>query len=375
MCIPLGCCMDLKDQITAIATRAVQQEAHLETEEATKTALIMPFIMALGYDVFNLVEVVPEFTADVGVKKGEKVDYAIMRDGKPIIIFECKKYNENLEACHKSQLFRYFTVTPARFAILTNGIKYKFYTDLEQQNKLDERSFLELDICNFKDSDIIELKRFSKESFNEEEILSTASELKYMREIQRTIDEQFSNPSDELTKLFSTSIYSGRWSQAAKEQFSSLIKRAFQQYINTEINKRLKAVMDKSENAEIIKNNEPLEEVSAEQESIVTTQEEIEAFYIVRAILRKYIDANRVYIRDSKSYCAILLDNNNRRPICRLHFNNINRKMIGIFDETKNETKHNIDNLTEIYSFTEALAGTVARYMEQPEAVEPACEA
>ena len=114
--------MDFKDQIKQVGERVVKLKDQIKTEEATKTALIMPFIQCLGYDVFNPLEVVPEFTADIGIKKGEKVDYAILKDGQPTILIECKWWGENL-ILHDSQLFRYFHTTKAKFGILMNTNK------------------------------------------------------------------------------------------------------------------------------------------------------------------------------------------------------------------------------------------------------------
>lgn len=78
--------MDLADCVQEIASRAAKQIEHITTEEATKNAFVMPLVNALGYNVFDPTEVVPEFTADIGTKKSEKVDYAIMRDGEPSIL-------------------------------------------------------------------------------------------------------------------------------------------------------------------------------------------------------------------------------------------------------------------------------------------------
>jgi len=161
----------------------------------------MPFIQALGYDVFNPLEVVPELTADVGTKKGEKVDYAIMRDGKPSIIFECKKAGEELSINHASQLFRYFHVTESKFAVLTNGVCYKFFTDLDEPNKMDEKPFLEFDLLDFTDHDIVELKKFNKNIFDVNVITGTAEDLKYTRSIKNLLLTWMNNPSDELIKL------------------------------------------------------------------------------------------------------------------------------------------------------------------------------
>ncbi len=118
--------MDLIDKLKTLSLKISKQLNVLQTEEATKNALVMPFMSALGYDVFDPTEVTPELVADVGTKKGEKVDYAIFKEGKLIIIFECKKYGTDLSEEHLSQLYRYFSVSETRFAVLTDGILYRF---------------------------------------------------------------------------------------------------------------------------------------------------------------------------------------------------------------------------------------------------------
>jgi len=121
--------MDFKDQIKRLGEKVLKLRDQIQTEEATKNAFIMPFIHALGYDIFNPEEVIPEFIADIGIKKGEKVDYAIQRNGMPVMLIECKWCNDCLDV-YSSQLFRYFHTTQSRFALLTNGVSYLFYTDL-----------------------------------------------------------------------------------------------------------------------------------------------------------------------------------------------------------------------------------------------------
>ena len=149
----------------------------------------MPFIQALGYNVFDPTEVVPEFTADIGTKRGEKVDYAIMQDGKPIILIEAKSATSDLNGEHASQLFRYFSVTEARIGILTNGLQYRFHSDLEKPNHMDEKPFLIVDILNFDTRPVSQLKKFSKAAFDVDRILSSANELKYKREIKLLVGE------------------------------------------------------------------------------------------------------------------------------------------------------------------------------------------
>lgn len=133
--------MDFLEQIKQFASRAENLTENLKTEEATKTSLVMPFFNLLGYDIFNPLEFVPEYICDVGTKKGEKVDYAIMQDGEPVIIIEVKSCDTNLNNKHINQLYRYFSVTNAKFGVLTNGLIYKFYSDLEEPNKMDDNPF------------------------------------------------------------------------------------------------------------------------------------------------------------------------------------------------------------------------------------------
>jgi hypothetical protein len=158
----------------------------------------MPFIRILGYDPFNPNEVNPEFTADVGTKKGEKVDYAIIKDGKPCILIECKPVNSDLNKEQASQLFRYFSVTPAKIGILSNGIIYQFFTDLDEKNKMDIKPFLEINLLDIKEQSIEQLKKYTKQALNLDELHDTASELKYTREIIQIANKEFAQPSEEF---------------------------------------------------------------------------------------------------------------------------------------------------------------------------------
>lgn len=359
--------MDLIDRLRELALRLPKQLPHLSTEEATKTALVMPFIAALGYNVFDPTEVVPEFTADVGTKKGEKVDYAILRDGQPIILFECKWSGCDLGDAHASQLYRYFTVTPARFGVLTNGIEYRFFSDLEEPNKMDSRPFLSLDLQRLDERSIEELKKFTKSSFDLDSIISTASELKYTDGMKRALYEEWVNPSEEFVRLLVGRVYSGRFTQGVKEQFTQVAKRAFHEFINGRVNERLKSALEKTETA-----GATSAEGAAESENgapdgsqrgadIVTTEEEIEGYYIVKAILSESIDSRRVFLRDTRNYCGILLDDTNRKPICRLWFNGA-QKYVGLFDENRVETRESVKYVSDLYRFSNRLRQTVEKY-------------
>ncbi|HEX6987483.1 MAG TPA: type I restriction endonuclease [Planctomycetaceae bacterium] len=359
--------MDFADRIRELGSQVQRQLPNMRTEEATKHALVMPFIAALGYNVFDPTEVTPELVADVGVKKGEKVDYAILRDGKPIILFECKHHTADLRKEHASQLYRYFSVTEARFGVLTNGIAYRFFSDLDAPNKMDSKPFFEFNLLDHREQAVEELKKFSKPVFDLTGILATASELKYTREIQRIIVEQLQQPSEEFVRFFASQIYDGRMTQSVKEQFASITQRALKQFINDQVNERIKSALGPdaglSSAATAAASLPPEESAAAREElAVVTTADELHAFYIVKSILHGLIDTGRVAIRDVQSYCGILLDDNNRKPICRLHFNRL-QKYIGLFDNPeRRETRAPLGRLDDIYSFADRLRATVAMY-------------
>jgi hypothetical protein len=362
--------VDFIDQLRVLASRITTTKDRIQTEEATKNSMIMPLIQILGYNVFDPLEVTPELVADVGLKKGEKVDYAILKNGKPIMLFECKKVGAELNISHAGQLFRYFHVTAARFGVLTNGLVYKFFTDLEQQNKMDDKPFFEFNILDFKDRDVDELKKFAKAAFDLETILTTANELKYTRSIQTRLAEWMLNPPEDFVRLVASDLIGNRrFTPAIKEQFTPITKRAFDQLIGERINARLKGAMTSESVA--VTAPDPIEaptDTTAEVQ-VSTSLEELEAFHIVRAILRDLVSPRRIFIRDAQSYCAILLDDNNRKPLCRLRFNNLQKLRIGIFNDKREEVQKPLEGIDDIYSFTDLLKATLAAHLSDQEAL------
>lgn len=152
--IKKGLLMEFEEQIEQLAQKIESMKDGIETEEATKTAFILPFIsQVLGYDIFNPSEVIPEFTADVGIKKGEKIDYALMHDGSVQIIIECKRIGSSLSLENASQLYRYFAVTNARIGVLTNGQIWNLYMDIDEPNKMDSKPFLVLDLLDIDETE------------------------------------------------------------------------------------------------------------------------------------------------------------------------------------------------------------------------------
>jgi hypothetical protein len=353
--------MDFKDQIKQLGERVAKLKDQIQTEEATKNAFIMPFIQALGYDVFNPTEVVPEFISDIGLKKGEKIDYAIFKDGSPTILIECKHWAQNLNI-HDGQLLRYFHVSKAKFGLLTNGIVYRFYSDLVAANKMDEKPFLEFNINEIKDNQVEELKKFHKTVFDAESITNTASELKFMNELKQLIQQELINPTPDFVKHFARQVYPSVVTAKVLEQFTNLTKKSIQQHISDLITERLKTALTK-EDEETKKQEavQALEQAKLDEVKVVTTDEELEGFMIVKTILRQKISATRITHRDAQSYFAILLDDNNRKTICRLYLNG-SKKFFVTLDDQKKEVKNEINSLDDIFKHSETLLKIVDNY-------------
>ena len=341
--------MEFDEKLNQFVSRIKKIKDSISTEEATKTSLIMPFFSLLGYDVFNPNEFTPEYIADVGIKKGEKVDYAITLNNQVTILIEAKSINENLSK-HDSQLFRYFSTTSARIGILTNGIIYKFYTDLEEVNKMDSTPFLEINLLDMKENDISELKKFCKDNFDINIIINKASNIKYASSIEKILLEEFTNPSDEFVKLIlNKGVYEGIKTQNVIDKYKPILKKSINHYINSLINQRLQKAINNS-------SNESGDDLTQElhEESIKTTTEELESYYIVKSILSEYTNPNNLYYKDTFSYFGILYENKVTKWICRVYLKE-NVRFIIIPNENKEEIRYEIDSVTDIYKFKDKL--------------------
>lgn len=356
--------MEFKEQIKQLGEKVIKLRDQILTEEATKSAFVMPFIQSLGYDVFNPMEVVPEFITDYGAKNVEKVDYAILKDNQPVLIIECKNHLENLEK-HYTQIHKYFHLTKARFALLTNGVQYYFYTDLDAANKMDEKPFFGFDITSIKEQQIKELTKFHKSGFDINSILNTASELKYSNAVKQLFMAEVSSPSADFVKYFVSRVYEGKATEKVMLQFTEIVKKTIDQTFSDIVSDRLMNAINQTKvaTAEAHVDTAPTHEV--DENKVVTTEEEINGFYIVKSILRTKVDSSRIVYRDSQSYFSIILDDNNRKPLCRLWLNGQNKKYLGVFDKEKKETKIEIQSLDEIFAHSSELLATVEFYLNE----------
>lgn len=363
--------MELKNKIEDLGKKIKIYKERISNEEMTKTAFILPFFEALGYDTRNPFEFYPEFTADLLDSKGEKVDYAILREDRPQILIEAKSCNDNLEK-HDKQLMRYFHTTEAKIGILTNGIVYKFYTDLEEPNKMDIKPFLEIDLLNIRETEINELKKFSKTDFDILNILTSAEELKYSGAIKKLLKSNFDMPSEAFSNYILGEIYEGIKTQKIKDKFSLIIKKSLNEFLNDIVRTKLEGVLENN-NTGNIKNESAIEEIEIEKIIIKdepeTTQEELEGLGIVKSILIEQLgkDISRIEYKDTISYFGILLDGNIRKWICRLRFNTENKYIaFPEIDENGNKTnkelKFLLSGLNDIYNYKDLLKKSLELY-------------
>lgn len=355
--------MSFKEQVTELSKRAVSAQTIALTEEATKNALVMPFLRTLGFDVFDPTQIIPEFVADVGLKKGEKVDYAVKLDGKIQYIVEAKAVSANLSDAQYSQLYRYFSTTDCSIAILTNGIQIWFFTDLDAPNKLDINPFFKFDLFDYDENDLRELEKFHKDRFSIEDIKSSANTLKRMKAAISCIEAQFNEPDDEFVRLISKNIYDGKLTAAVVTEFKPIIKRAFDDLVRQKIQRKLTAAFNDSVSIPAASPTSALDLKDADEDAVETTQEEVDGFNIVRAIGAEFADISRIVMRDQKSYCGINFDDNNRKPILRLHFNS-KTKFLTVFDADKNGTRFDVDRVSDIYKVKGEIQTLIQSYMK-----------
>jgi hypothetical protein len=350
--------LDFVDRMTEVSKRMQSRLDKLTTEEATKNALVMPFINhILGYNVFDPSEVMPEFAADVGTKKREKVDYALLQDGSPVMLFECKRHGTSLDNEPASQLYRYFSVTKARFGVLTDGVIYRFFSDLDEKNKMDPKPFFEIDMLDFSDGEVEELRRFTKTSFDPENILSTAKDLKYTREIILLLLSEWAEPSEAFVRHITGQVYDGSRTKNVIDQFSPIVKKAMGRFLTGRINERLKSALEEPVKHE---DETPLEPNPTNESSFIN-QDEWQGYFAVKAILTSVVSPERVQIRSMKHCCAVLLDGTNRKVICRLRFRG-STKTLGLYNQGKAEEKIPIETVDDVFTYSNQLMETARIY-------------
>jgi hypothetical protein len=346
--------MTFKDDVADLARRAISAQAVAQTEEATKNAIVMPFLRVLGFDVFDPMQVVPEYVADVGLKKGEKIDYAVKVGDRIEYLVEAKSVSTNLRDAQYSQLFRYFHTCDANIGILTNGLHIWFFSDLDAPNKMDANPFFKFDLLAYDDNDLKELEKFHKNNFSIENIKAAASTLRYLRGAMAFIERQWASPDEEFVRMMAREFYDGQLRSQVVETLKPIVKRAFDDLFKQRALKRIDTAFDGDAKDEALP--------TIDAKSIETTEEEKQAFMIVRAIAAEVAPVSRIAMRDAQSYCAILFDDNNRKPIVRLHFNG-RSKFVTVFGAEKEGVRHDVGAVEDIFHLREPIKTVVQSYL------------
>lgn len=313
--------MTFKDDIQKLSVQVKERKEYITNEEMTKQALIIPFIQILGFDVFNPIEIRPEYSADFGIKKGEKVDYALFKENEPIIFIEAKSVNENLNN-HDAQLARYFNSTKeVKLAILTNGIEYKFFTDLNANNVMDDTPFLNINLLEIKESDIESLNKLRKENFDKDSLITYAEELVYTSTLNESLRRLFSNPSDDFVRFIVKDFSEMRITSNVIERFRPLVKKAISNAVLDIVSKGLyqqeTLTIKKEENINNDSvNRDDLSEIeigNKVHKGIITTENELKGFNIVKDILEKNNrDISEINYKDTTNYFSVYLRNTTR---------------------------------------------------------------
>lgn len=243
--------MDIFNGLKNLSDHITVYKEKVKGERATINTFILPFLRLLGYDDANPTEVKYEFTADFGIKQGEKVDLAILKDDRVIMLIECKDWRVDISKADVSQLYRYFTaVTEARIGVLTNGIMYRFYTDSEKPNVMDTKPFFEFNMSEIQPTLINILNNFTRDNFDLDNTRSTAIDLKHRGEIKQILNEQLISPTNDFVKFF----YDAIKSQMTVKDFTDVVKRAFNEFVD-EMNMRELNGSDEQDG--IAQDNEP----------------------------------------------------------------------------------------------------------------------
>ena len=267
-------------------------------EEATKKAMVLPLLEALGYNIWDTNEVHPEYGADTAnIKRGqkEKVDYALILEGKPKIFIEAKPNESGLDG-HEGQLKRYFNATPSvSLGILTDGIEYRFFSDTKDSNILDDMPFSVIRLDTLEQG-LEVLVHLQKEVFSADALRELATELVYREKLVAHLSKEIDVGEEELSESFmrwilaQPAVYNGRVTANVVEQFQPIAKNALQRVIKKIVRRSIKAIDDgvlQGKESQTVQANDPLEKDEYKRD-IVTTEEELECF----AILKKQFESS-----------------------------------------------------------------------------------
>jgi predicted type IV restriction endonuclease len=363
--------MDFLERVKELGKKISDQRGIVQTEEAAKTSFVMPFLQTLGYEVFNAAEVIPEFIADWAAKKGEKVDYMIKVANQTVMLIECKQANDALDASKESQLANYFHhVQECNIGVLTNGIVYKFYTDLNAENIMDTEPFFVFDFGTLKDGHISKLEMFSKANITKTDVIN--SDIIKIRNYAAAVEvlrREFANPSEDLVKYVIKQMpFIKRANETVVEEFREHIKKAVIQFEQDFFDAQIARLKETTQSPPTDQQAKP-SEIITEKPAIQTTVEEMQALAIVCSLLYKTVPSEKIVLKDSENYCDISYATAGSPRIVRLHFNDQNHLFISFPGNPDLVTlgKVEIKSVEKLNEHSDKITSTVSKILSARE--------
>jgi predicted type IV restriction endonuclease len=372
--------MELVEKLMGLKTKIEKTREHVKTEQAAKTAFVLPFLQILGYDIFNPSEVIPEHTADWAEKKGEKVDYAIKIDGKIEMLIECKALDDKLDVSKASQLGRYFSsITDADIGVLTNGITYKFYTDLDKKNVMDKKPFLTFDFDNPNEELIPRLDMFTKEKISGTEGREEIEKLRNYSAALQVIKNEYKNPSEGWARFVIGEVgYIKRASRDTVEEFQGHLKKI----VDHQNRAYLKARFDKLQGQDKAMDESPaLDDSKSDTPAIPSIAsdmgfnntfgmlEEIQGLAVVKSILYGVsddYDSSKISLMDWKGFCNVIYDKKRNDVVVRMYFNRADKGKLYIEIPGNDDLgKKQISNVQEMNDHREQIIESAKRFIEK----------
>lgn len=321
------CVMGFEGSIKDLVEKISNEKQYTNNEQATKVAFINPFLDSLGYDVRDPRKVQHEYSSDAGGKKGEKVDYAIMKDDTPIMIIEAKHHGEKLDGWG-TQLQRYFNVmSDVKFAILTNGVEYKFFTDFDELNMLDKTPFMHINLEDIDKSSLQQLEKFAYDNLDLETAYENAAFQKYVMQVTEVLKSNFDEPSDAFIDFFAKSIDLGqkRVTARIKEEMKLPVKKSLDDFINNKVRRALNQSLNSIDSR--AKRDDTLDEENASGTANEDTPrmdefsyDEDQGFRIICAILAEKASVEDTVLKNTIHYATVLMYGKTTRWVARMRF-------------------------------------------------------
>lgn len=308
-----------QDRLLKHAEHVKSVGAHCTTEETTKQALILPLLDILGFSPYDPTKVKAEYGADFpGVKANERVDYALFNNSIPVMFIEAKPYGANLSN-HAPQLSRYFNATPeVAVAAITNGSEWRFFTDLNNKNMMDDSPFLTVSFDDLRAADGVQLARFHHDQFEPGALRALAEESVYLSAFKSVVGGFLRDPDIDFVKFVASRANVQRQFNAKfLDGIAPIVRQAVAQAVSEMVATSLSSpAVVVQEVVEVSGLPAEVDDVHPDNDRIVTTVAEKRLFALTREILGGECD---ITAKDTESYFTVLYQGKTNRWLYRFY--------------------------------------------------------